>query len=117
MNPQFGAFGGGGDVNPQMGMNQGMMPGMNPGMMPGMMPCMQNVPLTEAQKQQLRKQSFVMVRKIPFIKQSMEAKNQEPAFNQSANNPERPATGEITVKFNKGGNITSIKRDADSLVA
>ena len=111
-------------MNNQMGMNPMMMNTMGPtgmnnmmfnmGMMPGMMPQMQRTPLTEEQKKQLRYQGYLLGKKMAEERRKKNA----------ANNPvptptveEAPATGELTIKFKKGGSVTTIKMDAGSMVA
>ena len=135
-NPNFGVFGGANpNRNPCM-MNPGMMnpcmmnPGMmNPGMMnPGMMnPCMMNPcmmpfmqirkpPLTEEQKKNLRYMGYLMGKKMAQErKKTIEA--QTPKNNVNYSCPPPIAKGNITIKFRKGGVVTSIKMDAESLVA
>ena len=115
---QMGMMPGMNMMNPQMlnsmgqlGMNQMMMNQM--GMMPGMMPMMK-APMTEEQKKQLRMQGYLMG------KQMAEAKKKANAAKNPAPTPavqEGPATGELNIKFNKGGSITNIKMDAESMVA
>ena len=111
-------------MNNQMGMNPMMMNTMGPmgmnnmmfnmGMMPGMMPQMQRTPLTEEQKKQLRYQGYLLGKKMAEERRKKNA----------ANNPvptptveEGPATGELTIKFKKGGSVTTIKMDAGSMIA
>ena len=107
-------------MNPMMmpGMNPMMMPGMNPMMMPGIMPGVQKTPLTEQQKQQLRMQGYLMGKKMALEKKkTLEAQNPKPTVNSSNINQSEPASGNITIHFKKGGNITKIKRNAESMVA
>jgi hypothetical protein len=106
-------------LNPQMmGMNPMMMNsmgpmGMNAMMMPNMMPMMnmQKQPLTEEQKKQLRMQGYLLGKKMAEEKKKNQAPKQAPVVQQG------PATGEISIKFNKGGSVTTIKMDAASMVA
>ena len=128
MNPQPNMVFGGA-ANPQMNpgmmnpgmMNPGMMnpnmmnPGMmNPGMMPGMMP---KAPLNEEQKRQLRIMGYEMGKKMALEKKkSLEA--QKPKIvNTPVNNQPQPAKGNITVNFKKGGSVTKVTKDAESMVA
>ena len=141
-NPNFGVFGGAnpGMMNPGM-MNPGMMnPGMmNPGMMnpsmmnpcmmnpwmmntgmmnPGMMPFMQirKPPLTEEQKKNLRYMGYMMGKKMALErKKTTEAQNPKNNLNYSC--PAPVAKGNITIKFKRGGVVTSIKMNAESMVA
>ena len=108
MNPQMGQMGMMG-MNPQMG-QMGMMPGMM-GMMPGMMG-MQKQPLTEEQKKQIKMQGYLMGKKMAEERKKNQQKKQKPAPATPA-----PATGEITVKFKKGGSVTDVKLDVKSMVA
>ena len=104
-----------------MGMNPGMMPmymntmGMNNMMMPNMMQNMmmnnQKKPMTEEQKKQLRLQGYLMGKKMAEERKKKQAPQQAPVVE------EGPVTGEITVKFKKGGSVTNIKMDAGSMVA
>ena len=126
-------------MNPGMmqGMNPGMMQGMNPGMMkrmnsgmmipmmnPGMMMPIMNpgmmMPfklkrqLTEDEKRKLRIQGYLEGKRLALErKKQLEA--QKPKINIPQNN--QPLKGNITVKFNKGGNITRITMDVEKMVA
>ena len=114
-NPMMNQMG----MNPQMmGMNPMMMNsmgpmGMNAMMMPNMMPMMnmQKKPMTEEEKKQLRMQGYLMGKKMAEEKKKNMAPKQAPVVQ------EGPVTGEISIKFNKGGSITTIKMDAGSMVA
>ena len=87
-------------------MNPGMMPMMNPGMMmpimnPGMMPFKIKRQLTEDEKRKLRIQGYLEGKRLALErKKQLEA--QKPKINIPQNN--QPLKGNITVKFNKGGN-------------
>ena len=110
MNPQMGMANSMGNLG-QIGINN-MMNQM--GMMP-MMPMMgmQKGPMTEEQKKQLRMQGYLMGKKMAEEKRKANAaKNPSPAPVQEA-----PVSGEINIKFNKGGSITEIKMDSSSMVA
>ena len=125
-------------MNPGMmqGMNPGMMQGMNPGMMkrmnsgmmmpmmnpgmmmpimnPGMMPFKIKRQLTEDEKRKLRIQGYLEGKRLALErKKQLEA--QKPKINIPQNN--QPLKGNITVKFNKGGNITRITMDVEKMVA
>ena len=126
-------------MNPGMmqGMNPGMMQGMNPGMMkrmnsgmmmpmmnPGMMMPIMNpgmmMPfklkrqLTEDEKRKLRIQGYLEGKRLALErKKQLDAK--KPKINIPQNN--QPLKGNITVKFNKGGNITRITMDVEKMVA
>ena len=90
--------------------NMGMMPNMMAGMM---MMGMKKAPMTEEQKKQLRMQGYLMGKKM-----AEERKKQNAAKNPTAPPTEEgPATGELSIKFNKGGSETIIKMNADSMVA
>ena len=100
-------------------MNPGMMPMMNPGMMmpimnPGMMPFKIKRQLTEDEKRKLRIQGYLEGKRLALErKKQLEA--QKPKINIPQNN--QPLKGNITVKFNKGGNITRITMDVEKMVA
>ena len=111
-------------MNNQMAMNPMFMNSMGPmgmnnmmgnmAMMQGMMPQMQKTPMTEEQKKQLRMQGYLMGKKMAEERRKQNAAknpNPTPAVQ------EGPATGELTIKFNKGGSVTTIKMDAESMVA
>ena len=116
---QMGMMPGMNMMNPQMlnsmgpmGMNQMMMNQMGMGMMPMM--GMQKMPLTEEQKRILREQGYKIGKQMAEAqKKANAAKNPAPA----PAVPEGPATGELTIKFKKGGSVTTIKMDAESMVA
>ena len=111
-------------INPQMPMVNGMGPMcmnqmmnpmlmMNPWMMYQMM-LMNKAPLTEQQKQNLRMQGYLKGKEM--AKKMLAAKapaNHAPAPIVQ----ESPVTGELKIKFNKNGNITIIKMNADNMVA
>ena len=111
-------------INPQMPMVNGMGPMcmnqminpmlmMNPWMMYQMM-LMNKAPLTEQQKQNLRMQGYLKGKEM--AKKMLEAKaaaNPAPAPIMQGS----PVTGELKIKFNKNGNITIVKIDADDMVA
>ena len=111
-------------INPQMPMVNGMGPMcmnqmmnpmlmMNPWMMYQMM-LMNKAPLTEQQKQNLRMQGYLKGKEM--AKKMLAAK----AAANIAPAPivkESPVTGELKIKFNKNGNITIIKMNADDMVA
>ena len=111
-------------INPQMPMVNGMGPMcmnqmmnpmlmMNPWMMYQMM-LMNKPPLTEQQKQNLRMQGYLKGKEM--AKKMLAAKaaaNHAPAPIVQ----ESPVTGELKIKFNKNGNITIIKMNADNMVA
>ena len=126
-------------MNPGMmqGMNPGMMQGMNPGMMkrmnsgmmmpmmnPGMMMPMMNpgmmMPfklkrqLTEDEKRKLRIQGYLEGKRLA-LERKKQLDAQKPKINIPQNN--QPLKGNITVKFNKGGNITRITMDVEKMVA
>ena len=126
-------------MNPGMmpGMNSGMMPMMNPGMMqmmnPGMMMSMMNpgmmmpimnpgmmMPfklkrqLTEDEKRKLRIQGYLEGKRLA-LERKKQLDAQKPKINIPQNN--QPLKGNITVKFNKGGNITRITMDVEKMVA
>jgi len=67
--------------------------------------------MTEEEKKQLRMQGYLMGKKMAEEKKKNMAPKQAPVVQ------EGPATGEISIKFNKGGSITTIKMDASSMVA
>jgi hypothetical protein len=101
-------------------MNPGMMMQMmNPGMMmqmmnPGMMPFKIKRQLTEDEKRKLRIQGYLEGKRLALErKKQLEA--QKPKINIPQNN--QPLKGNITVKFNKGGNITRITMDVEKMVA
>ena len=111
-------------INPQMPMINGMGPMcmnqmmnpmlmMNPLMMYQMM-LTNKPPLTEQQKQNLRMQGYLKGKEM--AKKMLAAKapaNHAPAPIVQ----ESPVTGELKIKFNKNGNITIIKMNADNMVA
>jgi hypothetical protein len=126
-------------MNPGMmqGMNPGMMQGMNPGMMkrmnsgmmmpmmnPGMMMPIMNpgmmMPfklkrqLTEDEKRKLRIQGYLEGKRLA-LERKKQLDAQKPKINIPQNN--QPLKGNITVKFNKGGNITRITMDVEKMVA
>jgi hypothetical protein len=126
-------------MNPGMmqGMNPGMMQGMNPGMMkrmnsgmmmpmmnPGMMMPIMNpgmmIPfklkrqLTEDEKRKLRIQGYLEGKRLA-LERKKQLDAQKPKINIPQNN--QPLKGNITVKFNKGGNITRITMDVEKMVA
>ena len=126
-------------MNPGMmqGMNPGMMQGMNPGMMkrmnsgmmmpmmnPGMMMPIMNpgmmMPfklkrqLTEDEKRKLRIQGYLVGKRLA-LERKKQLDAQKPKINIPQNN--QPLKGNITVKFNKGGNITRITMDVEKMVA
>ena len=121
MNPQMNMNNGMNGINPMMNPlnpqipianNMGQMPMNQIGMIPGIMSMLK--PLTEQQKKELRKKCFTHVRYIPNL-----AKIEKAAAN-IAPAPivqESPITGELEIKFNKNGNITIVKIDADDMVA
>ena len=110
-------------MNNQMGMNQMFMNSMGPmgmnnmmanmAMMQGMMQ-MQKAPMTEEQKKQLRMQGYLMGKKMAEERKKQNAANNP---NPTPTVQEGPATGELTIKFKKGGSVTTIKMDAGSMVA
>ena len=144
LNQMFGGVIGGGPnnlkaMNPGMmqGMNPGMMQGMNPGMMkrmnsgmmmpmmnPGMMMPIMNpgmmMPfklkrqLTENEKRKLRIQGYLEGKRLA-LERKKQLDAQKPKINIPQNN--QPLKGNITVKFNKGGNITRITMDVEKMVA
>ena len=144
LNQMFGGVIGGGPnnlkaMNPGMmqGMNPGMMQGMNPGMMkrmnsgmmmpmmnPGMMMPIMNqgmmMPfklkrqLTEDEKRKLRIQGYLEGKRLA-LERKKQLDAQKPKINIPQNN--QPLKGNITVKFNKGGNITRITMDVEKMVA
>ena len=144
LNQMFGGVIGGGPnnlkaINPGMmqGMNPGMMQGMNPGMMkrmnsgmmmpmmnPGMMMPIMNpgmmMPfklkrqLTEDEKRKLRIQGYLEGKRLA-LERKKQLDAQKPKINIPQNN--QPLKGNITVKFNKGGNITRITMDVEKMVA
>ena len=125
-------------MNPGMmqGMNPGMMQGMNPGMMkrmnsgmmipmmnpgmmmpimnPGMMPFKIKRQLTEDEKRKLRIQGYLEGKRLA-LERKKQLDAQKPKINIPQNN--QPLKGNITVKFNKGGNITRITMDVEKMVA
>ena len=111
-------------MNNQMGMNQMFMNSMGPmgmnnmmanmAMMQGMMPQMQKAPMTEEQKKQLRMQGYLMGKKMAEERKKRNAANNP---NPTPTVQEGPATGELSIKFKKGGSVTTIKMDAGSMVA
>ena len=126
-------------MNPGMmqGMNPGMMQGLNPGMMkrmnsgmmmpmmnPGMMMPIMNpgmmMPfklkrqLTEDEKRKLRIQGYLEGKRLA-LERKKQLDAQKPKINIPQNN--QPLKGNITVKFNKGGNITRITMDVEKMVA
>ena len=126
-------------MNPGMmqGMNPGMMQGMNPGIMkrmnsgmmmpmmnPGMMMPIMNpgmmMPfklkrqLTEDEKRKLRIQGYLEGKRLA-LERKKQLDAQKPKINIPQNN--QPLKGNITVKFNKGGNITRITMDVEKMVA
>ena len=117
-------------MNPGMmqGMNPGMMQGMNPGMMkrmnsgmmmpimnPGMMmPFKLKRQLTEDEKRKLRIQGYLEGKRLA-LERKKQLDAQKPKINIPQNN--QPLKGNITVKFNKGGNITRITMDVEKMVA
>ena len=126
-------------INPGMmqGMNPGMMQGLNPGMMkrmnsgmmmpmmnPGMMMPIMNpgmmMPfklkrqLTEDEKRKLRIQGYLEGKRLA-LERKKQLDAQKPKINIPQNN--QPLKGNITVKFNKGGNITRITMDVEKMVA
>ena len=126
-------------MNPGLmqGMNPGMMQGMNPGMMkrmnsgmmmpmmnPGMMMPIMNpgmmMPfklkrqLTEDEKRKLRIQGYLEGKRLA-LERKKQLDAQKPKINIPQNN--QPLKGNITVKFNKGGNITRITMDVEKMVA
>ena len=113
-----------GMMNPGM-MNQGIMPGlpgmMNPNMMPwiiGMMPgMMPKAPLNEEQKRQLRIMGYEMGKKMALEKKRTLEAQKPKTTNTPANNQPQPAKGNITVNFKKGGSVTKVTKDAESMVA
>ena len=113
MNNQMNPMGMGMGMMPGMGMGMGMMPGMGMGMgmMPGMMG-MQKAPLTEEQKKQIRMQGYLMGKQMAEQKKKNQPKKPAPAPVEEA-----PATGEIKVKFKKGGSVTEVKMDVGNMVA
>ena len=135
MNPMMGGMGGMGNMgmNPMMmggnGMNMGMNPmmmgmgnmGMNPMMMGmGNMGMNQNM-MTPQQKEEWKKQQrylgYLYGKKMAEEKkkQSQGAQTSQTKSVESS----QPVTDdtELTIKFNKGGNITEIKMKADSMIA
>ena len=72
---------------------------------------MKKKPMTEEQKKQLRMQGYLMGKKMAEERKKNQAPQQTPAVE------EGPATGEITIKFKKGGSVTNIKMDAGSMIA
>ena len=125
-------------MNPGMmkRMNSGMMPMMNPGMMqmmnpgmmmsmmnpgmmmpimnPGMMPFKIKRQLTEDEKRKLRIQGYLEGKRLA-LERKKQLDAQKPKINIPQNN--QPLKGNITVKFNKGGNITRITIDVEKMVA
>ena len=125
-------------MNPGMmkRMNSGMMPMMNPGMMqmmnpgmmmsmmnpgmmmpimnPGMMPFKIKRQLTEDEKRKLRIQGYLEGKRLA-LERKKQLDAQKPKINIPQNN--QPLKGNITVKFNKGGNITRITMDVEKMVA
>ena len=102
-------------------MNPGMMmPMMNPGMMmpimnPGMMmPFKLKRQLTEDEKRKLRIQGYLEGKRLA-LERKKQLDAQKPKINIPQNN--QPLKGNITVKFNKGGNITRITMDVEKMVA
>jgi len=102
-------------------MNSGMMmPMMNPGMMmpimnPGMMmPFKLKRQLTEDEKRKLRIQGYLEGKRLA-LERKKQLDAQKPKINIPQNN--QPLKGNITVKFNKGGNITRITMDVEKMVA
>ena len=100
-------------------MNPGMMPMMNPGMMmpimnPGMMPFKIKRQLTEDEKRKLRIQGYLEGKRLA-LERKKQLDAQKPKINIPQNN--QPLKGNITVKFNKGGNITRITMDVEKMVA
>ena len=144
LNQMFGGVIGGGPnnlkaMNPGMmqGMNPGMMQGMNTGMMkrmnsgmmmpmmnsgmmmpimnPGMMmPFKLKRQLTEDEKRKLRIQGYLEGKRLA-LERKKQLDAQKPKINIPQNN--QPLKGNITVKFNKGGNITRITMDVEKMVA
>ena len=136
LNQMFGGVIGGGPNNLKA-MNPGMMQGMNPGMMkrmnsgmmmpmmnPGMMMPIMNpgmmMPfklkrqLTEDEKRKLRIQGYLEGKRLA-LERKKQLDAQKPKINIPQNN--QPLKGNITVKFNKGGNITRITMDVEKMVA
>ena len=126
---QMGGNGMGGMGMNQMGMNQmGMNPmmnqmgmnqmGMNPMMMGGGMNMQNNMTPEQLKqwKQQLRYQGYLMGKKMAEERRK-KAQGSAPATTTNNDTAQANATGELSIKFKKGGDTKVIKMQSDCMIA
>ena len=111
----MGGNGMGGMGMNQMGMNQ---MGMNPMMMGGGMNMQNNMTPEQLKqwKQQLRYQGYLMGKQMA-MERSKKAQGSAPATTTNNDTAQANATGELSIKFKKGGDTKVIKMNANCMIA